>query len=97
MIGNLLEEGGTLRRLLSAAMAIMLAVTLAIPQGLAVATPAPVSEDVETSGVTNNEDMAQPVVSESNTNIEMIEKENESDQEKQPEESKVENLSLIHI
>ncbi|WP_343090232.1 prealbumin-like fold domain-containing protein, partial [Eggerthella lenta] len=91
MIGNLLEEGGTLRRLLSAAMAIMLAVTLAIPQGLAVATPAPVSEDVETSGVTNNEDMAQPVVSESNTNIEMIEKENESDQEKQPEESKVEN------
>lgn len=46
MIDNLLKEGGgILRRLPSAAMAIMLAVTLAIPQGLALADPAPVSED----------------------------------------------------
>ena len=38
MIDNLLKEGGgILRRLPSAAMAIMLAVTLAIPQGLALA------------------------------------------------------------
>ena len=40
MIDNLLKEGGgILRRLPSAAMAIMLAVTLAIPQGLALADP----------------------------------------------------------
>ena len=52
MIDNLLKEGGgILRRLPSAAMAIMLAVTLAIPQGLALADPAPVSEDLKPSGM----------------------------------------------
>ena len=73
MIDNLLKEGGgILRRLPSAAMAIMLAVTLAIPQGLALADPAPVSEDVEAFGHANSE--AQPVISESNTSTEMADK-----------------------
>ena len=53
-------------------MAIMLAVTLAIPQGLALADPAPVSEDVEAFGHANSE--AQPVISESNTSTEMADK-----------------------
>ena len=71
MIDNLLKEGGgILRRLPSAAMAIMLAVTLAIPQGLALADPAPVSEDVEAFGHANSE--AQPVISESNTSLSLI-------------------------
>lgn len=38
------EGGGKMRRLLSAAMAVILAVTLAIPQGLALAETVPVSE-----------------------------------------------------
>ena len=96
MIDNLLKEGGgILRRLPSAAMAIMLAVTLAIPQGLALADPAPVSEDVEAFGHANSE--AQPVISESNTSTEMadkgdgLEQEVTPDQETQPDNPKEEN------
>ena len=96
MIDNLLKEGGgILRRLPSAAMAIMLAVTLAIPQGLALADPAPVSEDVEAFGHANSE--AQPVISESNTSTEMadkgdgLEQEGTPDQETQPDNPKEEN------
>ena len=96
MIDNLLKEGGgILRRLPSAAMAIMLAVTLAIPQGLALADPAPVSEDVEACGHANSE--AQPVISESNTSTEMadkgdgLEQEVTPDQETQPDNPKEEN------
>ena len=96
MIDNLLKEGGgILRRLPSAAMAIMLAVTLAIPQGLALADPAPVSEDVEAFGHANSE--AQPVISESNTSTEMadkgdgLEQEVTPDQETQPDNPKDEN------
>ena len=86
---------GILRRLPSAAMAIMLAVTLAIPQGLALADPAPVSEDVEAFGHANSE--AQPVISESNTSTEMadkgdgLEQEVTPDQETQPDNPKEEN------
>ena len=96
MIDNLLKEGGgILRRLPSAAMAIMLAVTLAIPQGLALADPAPVSEDVEAFGHANSE--AQPVISESNTSTEMADKGDgleqgvTPDQETQPDNPKEEN------
>ena len=96
MIDNLLKEGGgILRRLPSAAMAIMLAVTLAIPQGLALADPAPVSEDVEAFGHANSE--AQPVISESNTSTEMadkgdgLEQDVTPDQETQPDNPKEEN------
>ena len=99
MIDNLLKEGGgILRRLPSAAMAIMLAVTLAIPQGLALADPAPVSEDVEAFGHANSE--AQPVISESNTSTEMadkgdgLEQEVTPDQETQPDNPKEENPVL---
>lgn len=84
MIDNLLKEGGgILRRLPSAAMAIMLAVTLAIPQGLALADPAPVSEDVEAFGHANSE--AQPVISESNTSTEMADKGDGLEQEVTPD------------
>ena len=83
------EGGGKMRRLLSAAMAVILAVTLAIPQGLALAETVPVSE--YPNQAIDGENILPPTT-ETDAGSIPTEVESSADQGAQPDQSKVEEI-----